>query len=105
MSHDDLAKVTIPTSQDIAEVIKTHGPATGKAYIVVGRSGLVGQYIVRTLLACGEKLLRIIDITELEVSASSDANAVDSLSRAEFIQADVADLSVDRGCYISTIWE
>ncbi|KAG8690193.1 hypothetical protein FRC11_013256 [Ceratobasidium sp. 423] len=91
LSDDDLAKVTIPTPQDIADAMKAHGPATGKAYIVVGGSGLVGQYIVRSLLARGETLVRIIDVVEPKVSVGSDASAVDSLSRAEFIQADVTD--------------
>ncbi|QRW18314.1 3-beta hydroxysteroid dehydrogenase/isomerase family protein [Rhizoctonia solani] len=91
ISSDDLVKVTLPTPHDIAEAIKAHGPVTGKAYVVVGGSGLVGQYIVRTLLARGETLVRIIDVVEPKVAGNSDANAVDSLSRAEFIQADVTD--------------
>ncbi|KAF8753499.1 thaumatin-like protein [Rhizoctonia solani] len=91
ISSDDLVKVTLPRPHDIAEAIKAHGPVTGKAYVVVGGSGLVGQYIVRTLLARGETLVRIIDVVEPKVAGNSDANAVDSLSRAEFIQADVTD--------------
>ncbi|KDN40771.1 hypothetical protein RSAG8_07946, partial [Rhizoctonia solani AG-8 WAC10335] len=91
MSDDDLAKVTVPTPQDMADAMKAHGPATGKAYIVVGGSGLVGQYIVRTLLARGETLVRIIDVAEPKVSANSDVGAADSLSRAEFVRADVTD--------------
>ncbi|CAE6424743.1 hypothetical protein ACGC1H_002565 [Rhizoctonia solani] len=91
MSDDDLAKVAVPTPQEMAEVVKAYGPATGKAYVVVGGSGLVGQYVVRTLLARGETLVRIVDIVKPRVPANSDANAVDSLSRAEFIQADVVD--------------
>ncbi|CAE6416086.1 unnamed protein product [Rhizoctonia solani] len=91
ISDDNLAKVTIPTPRDIADAIKAHGPATGKAYVVVGGSGLVGQYIARSLLARGETLVRIIDIVEPKVAANSDAVEIDSLSRAEFVQADVAD--------------
>jgi nucleoside-diphosphate-sugar epimerase len=91
ISDDNLAKVTIPTPQDIADAIKAHGQATGKAYVVVGGSGLVGQYIARSLLARGETLVRIIDIVEPKVAANSDAVEIDSLSRAEFVQADVAD--------------
>ncbi|CAE6427429.1 unnamed protein product [Rhizoctonia solani] len=90
-SDDDLAKVTIPTPQEMADVMKAHGPATGKAYIVVGGSGLVGQYIVRTLLARGETLVRIIDVVKPKLSANADVNALDSLSRAEFVQADITD--------------
>ncbi|CAE6424672.1 unnamed protein product [Rhizoctonia solani] len=91
MSDDDLAKVAVPTPHDMAEAMKAHGSATGKAYIVIGGSGLVGQYIVRTLLARGETLVRIIDVTEPKVSADSDVGAVDSLPRAEFVRADVTD--------------
>ncbi|CAE6528437.1 unnamed protein product [Rhizoctonia solani] len=88
MSDDDLAKVVVPTPQDMADAMRLHGPATGKAYIVIGGSGLVGQYIVRTLLARGETLVRIIDVAEPKPSANSD---VDNLSRAEFVKADVSD--------------
>ncbi|CAE6532856.1 unnamed protein product [Rhizoctonia solani] len=75
---DGLAKVAVPTPQDMAEAMKAHGPTTGKAYSVIGGSGLVGQYIVRTLLARGETLVRIIDFTEPKVSGDSDsiANAI-----------------------------
>ncbi|CUA69034.1 hypothetical protein RSOLAG22IIIB_08284 [Rhizoctonia solani] len=88
MSDDDLAKVVVPTPQDMADAMRLHGPATGKAYIVIGGSGLVGQYIVRTLLARGEALVRIIDVAEPKPSANSD---IDNLSRAEFVKADVSD--------------
>ncbi|EUC56949.1 3-beta hydroxysteroid dehydrogenase/isomerase family protein [Rhizoctonia solani AG-3 Rhs1AP] len=91
MSDDELAKVTVPTPQDMAEAMKAHGPTTGKAYSVIGGSGLVGQYIVRTLLARGETLVRIIDFTEPKVSGDSDVGAIDSLFRAEFVRADVPD--------------
>ncbi|KAH7341384.1 hypothetical protein B0J17DRAFT_714568 [Rhizoctonia solani] len=91
MSEEDLAKVTVPTPQDMAEAMKVHGPATGKVYIVIGGSGLVGQYIVRTLLVRSETLVRIIDVAEPKSSANSDPNAINSLSRAEFLQADVTD--------------
>ncbi|CAE6518615.1 unnamed protein product [Rhizoctonia solani] len=91
MSDEDLAKVTVPTPQDMAEAMKAHGSATGKAYIVIGGSGLVGQYIVRTLLVRGETLVRIIDVAAPKPPANSDPNAIDSLSRAEFVQADVTD--------------
>ncbi|KAG8750563.1 hypothetical protein FRC11_010299 [Ceratobasidium sp. 423] len=30
MSDDELAKVTVPTPQDMADAMKSHGPATGR---------------------------------------------------------------------------
>ncbi|KAG8748396.1 Thymidylate kinase [Ceratobasidium sp. 414] len=63
------------------------GRATGKAYIIVGGSGLVGRYIARTLLGRGENLVRIIDVIPPDVSG--DPSAADHLSRAEFVRADV----------------
>jgi nucleoside-diphosphate-sugar epimerase len=91
LSDDELAKVTYPTPEDMANEMKAAGPATGKAYIVTGGSGLVGRYIVRTLLGRGETLVRIIDVIPPDVSG--DPSAPDHVSRAEFVRADVTDFT------------
>ncbi|KAG8760244.1 hypothetical protein FRC12_009600 [Ceratobasidium sp. 428] len=71
----------------MVNTMKLAGPATGKAYVVIGGSGLVGRFIVRSLLGRGETLVRNIDITPPDLSG--DPNAPDHVSRAEFIRADV----------------
>lgn len=86
-SDEELAKVVVPTPEEMAEAIKSAGPATGKAYVIVGGSGFVGQYIVRTLLGRGEKLVRIVDV--VPPKPSGNASAPDHISRAEFIHGDV----------------
>ncbi|KAG8686797.1 hypothetical protein FRC09_013921 [Ceratobasidium sp. 395] len=85
LPDDELAKLTYPTPEDMG---RAAGPATGKAYVVLGGSGFVGRYIVRTLLARGETLIRNIDIIPPDLS-EGDSSAKDHLSRAEFVQADV----------------
>ncbi|KAG9124543.1 hypothetical protein FRC07_011183 [Ceratobasidium sp. 392] len=87
LSEDELSKLTYPTPEDMVNAMKAAGPATGKAYVVLGGSGLVGRFIVRSLLGRGETLVRNIDITPPDLSG--DPNAVDHVSRAEFIRADV----------------
>ncbi|KAG9124541.1 hypothetical protein FRC07_011181 [Ceratobasidium sp. 392] len=84
LPDDELAKLTYPTSEDMG---KAAGLATGKAYVVLGGSGFVGRYIIRTLLARGETLVRNIDIIPPDLSG--DPSAVDHVSHAEFIKADV----------------
>jgi nucleoside-diphosphate-sugar epimerase len=71
--------------------MKAAAPATGKAYIVTGGSGLVGRYIVRTLLGRGKALVRIIDVVPPDVSG--DPSTPDHLSRAEFVRADVTNFA------------
>ncbi|KAF8606015.1 NAD(P)-binding protein [Ceratobasidium sp. AG-I] len=87
LSDDELAKLAYPTPDEIIDSIKAAGTATGRAYVVVGGSGLVGRFIVKSLLARGETLVRIIDVAPPPVS--NDQVAVGDLSRAEFIKADV----------------
>lgn len=87
LPDDELAKLTYPTPDEIVASIKAAGPATGKAYVVVGGSGLVGRFIVKSLLARGETLVRIIDVVPPPVS--NDQVATGDLSQAEFIKADV----------------
>ncbi|KAF8601902.1 NAD(P)-binding protein, partial [Ceratobasidium sp. AG-I] len=87
---DELAKLTVPSPDDIIQMMKDTGPATGRGYVVIGGSGFVGRYIVRALLARGETLVRIIDILPPDISG--DSNAVDHISRAEFVKADVTNL-------------
>ncbi|QRV88911.1 3-beta hydroxysteroid dehydrogenase/isomerase family protein [Ceratobasidium sp. AG-Ba] len=86
ISGDELAKLTYPTAEDMG---KAAGSPTGKAYVVVGGSGFVGRYIVRTLLGRGETLVRIIDVVPPDLSG--DAGAKDHLSHADFVKADVTD--------------
>ncbi|KAG8685003.1 hypothetical protein FRC11_011293, partial [Ceratobasidium sp. 423] len=88
-SDEELSRVVIPTPDDMAEAMKAVGGATGKAYIVVGGAGNVGQCLVRTLLGRGETLVRIIDIAPPKISG--DPSALHHISRAEFIKADVTD--------------
>ncbi|KAG9074198.1 hypothetical protein FS749_014273, partial [Ceratobasidium sp. UAMH 11750] len=64
LPDDELAKLNYPTPKDMA---KAAGPATGKAYVIIGGSGFVGRYIARTLLGRGENLVRIIDIIPPDV--------------------------------------
>ncbi|ELU43578.1 vacuolar amino acid permease [Rhizoctonia solani AG-1 IA] len=88
-SDEELSQVTIPTPDDMAKAMKAAGGATGKAYIVVGGAGNVGQCLVRTLLGRGETLVRIIDVAPPKISG--DPNAPHHISHAEFIKADVTD--------------
>ncbi|CAE6533400.1 unnamed protein product, partial [Rhizoctonia solani] len=88
-SDEELSQVVIPTPDDMAEVMKAAGGVTGKAYIVVGGAGNVGQCLVRTLLGRGETLVRIIDVAPPKISG--DPNAPHHISRAEFIKADMTD--------------
>ncbi|KAG9123307.1 hypothetical protein FRC07_015124 [Ceratobasidium sp. 392] len=94
LSEDELSKLTYPTPEDMVNAMKAAGPATGKAYVVLGGSGLVGRFIVRSLLGRGETLVRSIDITPPDLSG--DPHAIDRLSRAEFIRADVTDYGAIR---------
>ncbi|KAL5633190.1 hypothetical protein ACGC1H_003627 [Rhizoctonia solani] len=88
-SDEELSQVVIPTPDDMAEAMKAAGGATGKAYIVVGGAGNVGQCLVRTLLGRGETLVRIIDVSPPKIYGNS--SALHHISRAEFIKADVTD--------------
>lgn len=87
LPDDELAKLAYPTPEEIVDSIKAAGAATGRTYVVVGGSGLVGRFIVKSLLARGETLVRVIDVAPPPVSG--DSNAVDHLSRAEFIKGDI----------------
>ncbi|KAF8601907.1 NAD(P)-binding protein [Ceratobasidium sp. AG-I] len=89
-SDDELAKLTVPSRDDIIQMMKNTGSATGKGYVVIGGSGYVGRYVVCALLARGETLVRIIDVVPPDVSG--DSSVVDHISRAEFVQADLMDL-------------
>ncbi|CAE7229385.1 unnamed protein product [Rhizoctonia solani] len=88
-SDEELSQVATPTPDDMAEAMKASGSATGRAYIVVGGAGNVGQCLVRTLLGRGETLVRIIDVAPPKISG--DPSAPHHISRAEFIKADVTD--------------
>ncbi|EUC59730.1 3-beta hydroxysteroid dehydrogenase/isomerase family protein [Rhizoctonia solani AG-3 Rhs1AP] len=88
-SDEELSQVVVPTPSDMAKVMKAAGGATGKAYIVVGGAGNVGQCLVRTLLGRGETLVRIIDVAPPKIYG--DPSALHHISRAEFVKADVTD--------------
>ena len=92
---DEIAKLTVPSRDDIVQMMKDTGTATGKGYLVIGGSGFVGRYIVRALLARGETLVRIIDVVPPKLSG--DSSAVGHISRAEFVKADVTSLESIKG--------
>ncbi|KDN42756.1 hypothetical protein RSAG8_06510, partial [Rhizoctonia solani AG-8 WAC10335] len=49
-SDEELSQTVIPTPDDMAEAMKAAGGATGKAYIVVGGAGNVGQLLAKLSL-------------------------------------------------------
>ncbi|KAB5595003.1 3-beta hydroxysteroid dehydrogenase [Ceratobasidium theobromae] len=88
-SDKELSEATVLTPEDMIEAMKAVGAATGKAYVVVGGSGLAAQHIVRTLLGRGETLVRIVDVVPPPLYGNP--SAPHHISRAEFVRGDVTD--------------